>query len=371
MQEMNDLKRTSLFDVHVSAGARMVGFGGYAMPVQYEGIVSEHLATRKSSGIFDVSHMGRFFVSGADLLGFLQHVLTNDASRLTVGQSQYTMIPTPTGGAVDDAYLYKFVDDEFLLVVNASNRDKDWRYLMDFAGNFEVELHDKSDQTAMIALQGPDSQHVLENLITAGQLPEFKRNACGKIQLCGIDCLIARTGYTGEKICFEIFLWAENAALLWKKLAEADAKPIGLGARDTLRLEAGLPLYGHELGTDINGDEIPIFACPLANFAVSFDESKGDFIGKDQLQKQFENGLPRSINPIEIIGRGLAREKTDIFYDGQKVGYVTSGNMIPVWKGDKHILKPMCLGYVDSKLQKGAQVELMVRNKPVNAVISK
>jgi aminomethyltransferase len=263
---MTTLSRTVLYPRHVELGAQMVDFGGWDMPVQYpDGILKEHLATRRTAGLFDVSHMGRFIVSGTGALDFLQHVLTNHARALDVGESQYTLIPDQTGGAVDDAYLYRFFQDRYLLVVNAANREKDWAHLQNELPHFEgVQLEDQTAEIAMISLQGPQAKAILSQLVGEEALPEPRRNCLSIAAMKGHWLWLARTGYTGEPLCFEVFMPADSAISVWDAMQAGGAMPIGLGARDTLRLEAGLPLYGHELGVDPEGAAIPIFAVPLA-----------------------------------------------------------------------------------------------------------
>ena len=292
------MKKTPLFERHVALGARMVEFGGWEMPIQYPaGIIAEHLATRRKAGLFDVSHMGRFLVRGPGALPFLQKVLTNNAAALGAGRAQYTLIPTPTGGALDDAYLYCLDREEYLLVVNASNRDKDWEFFRDARrGMTGLEMEDRGEELAMISLQGPDSRRILLALLAEGApagardadryLPEPGRNNLCPAVFGSVPLTIARTGYTGESLGFELFLPSRDAATVWDRLIALGAVPMGLGARDTLRLEAALPLYGHELGVDHEGREIPVFASSLARFGVSFSSLKGDFIGRGELQRQ-------------------------------------------------------------------------------------
>jgi len=287
---MSDLHRTVFYDRHVARGAKMVEFAGWEMPIQYpEGIVSEHLATRRGAGLFDVSHMGRFVFRGEGALAFLQHALTNNAAALRVGESQYTIIPNEAGGAVDDAYLYRFFEDSYLLVVNASNREKDRDHFQNILPEFkDAELTDRTEEMAMLSLQGPLSKKILLEVMEDGRLPDPVRNALSRITIRGAEILVARTGYTGEPVCFELFIKRDDALMIWDLLLERGAVPIALGARDTLRLEAALPLYGHEFGVDPDGKEIPIFAVALGNVAVSFSPLKGDFIGRKALLKQWE-----------------------------------------------------------------------------------
>ena len=392
---MSQPQRTPFYARHVAAGAKMVEFGGWEMPVMYQtGIVKEHLATRKEAGLFDVSHMGRFIVRGGKALKFLQHTLTNNAEALDIRTTgaQYTLIPNETGGAVDDAYLYRFEEDEYLLVVNAANRDKDWEHLQTLLSvTNEIELLDRTNEISMLSLQGPQSRHILKSVISTGELPEPKRNSVGTVSISGADVMVARTGYTGEPLCFELFVGQENALMLWDRLIEEGASPVGLGARDTLRLEAGLPLYGHELGLDSDGKEIPILACQVAKSAVSFSPLKGEFLGRAPLLRQFEAlkgiisrdyslmaDLPRMIRPIAIIERGIAREGSKIFKGERHVGYVTSGTMVPMWsvrgeglesaQTDQQELRSICLGYINSDIIEDERLGVEIRGKVVEAV---
>jgi aminomethyltransferase len=391
---MEQLLKTVFYEKHVELGAKMVEFGGWEMPVQYEtGIVQEHLSTRKQAGLFDVSHMGRFIISGPDALDFLQLVLSNNAAALEVDESQYTMIPDEKGGAVDDAYLYRFFEDEYLLVVNAANREKDWQHFMDLKANFgQLRIEDHTRQLSMLSLQGPNSKEILSAVIDTGRLPEPIRNALSIVQINGNRAMIARTGYTGEPICFELFIENHAAPAIWELLLEKGAVPVGLGARDTLRLEAGLPLYGHELGQDSAGRLIPIFACNLARFAVSLSPLKGEFVGKAALAKQFEafkrivdhdysllDDLPRLILPIELQGKGIARSGAPVLYRGKNAGLVTSGTMVPYWQSagsglnttqsaDRQ-MRAIGLALVDSRLVEGDEIEIEIRGKRVKAYV--
>lgn len=393
---MSQLKRTIFYERHVALGAKMVEFSGWEMPVFYPtGIVQEHLATRKGAGLFDVSHMGRFIVRGAGALKFLQHVLSNNAEALdiTTTGAQYTLIPNETGGAVDDAYLYRFVKEEYLLVVNAANREKDWNHLQSVLGDFDgVELVDHTEDIVMLALQGPKSRDLLEEIIEVGPLPEPVRNAVSIVSISGVKVKLARTGYTGEPLCFELFANREDGLMLWDLIVAKGATPIGLGARDTLRLEAFLPLYGHELGEDPEGKEIPMFACPLAKFAVSLSPLKGQFIGRAELARQHEafrrivsrdysliHDLPRMIKPIAVAGRGIAREGAKVFKGDKHVGYVSSGTMVPMWEVEgvglesaqtnRHGLRSICLGYIDSDIIEEEKVTIEIRGKAVDAMV--
>lgn len=392
---MSELSRTVFYERHLELGAKMVEFAGWEMPIQYPpGIIQEHLVTRREAGLFDVSHMGRFTVRGEGAIPFLQHVLTNNAAALEVGKSQYTIIPNQTGGAIDDAYLYRFVEDEYLLVVNASNRVKDWEHFQAILPEFpEVELADRTEELAMVSLQGPCSKEILSSVIESGGLPEPARNSLSRAVIAGAEVLISRTGYTGEPLCFELIIPREGAVRIWNLFLERGASPIGLGARDTLRLEAGLPLYGHEFGRDPEGKEIPIFAVGLANVAVSFSPLKGDFIGRVPLHRQREArrlirkegdlsriaDLPRFIRPVAVSGRGIARPGNPVFRGDKPVGFVTSGTAVPKWKWEGEGLesrlvseketRAIGLALVDSDLRNGDEVEIESRGKRVAALI--
>lgn len=393
---MEKSRRTPLYDRHCALGAHMVEFGGWEMPIQYpQGIVQEHLLTRKTAGLFDVSHMARFIVRGKDAKAFLQHILTNNAEALDGHEAgaQYTFIPNASGGAVDDAYLYRFEENAHVLVVNAANLDKDWDVLRAASQAFpDVALTDRTEEIAMLALQGPRSRDILAAVVESGALPEPLRNAAGVVTIQGRDVRVARTGYTGEPVCFELFVPAEIAPELWDRLLEEGASPVGLGARDTLRLEAGLPLYGHELGIDPDGNEIPIMACPLARFAVSFSPLKGDYVGRKALLHQFEarariltrdfsriQDLPRLIRPVAVTGRGVARDGARVFRGEKLVGYVTSGTMVPYWKTtgeglestqlDEHALRALCLAYIDADVLEDEELSIEVRGRQLEAVL--
>ena len=393
------MEKTILHDRHLALKAQMVDFGGWDMPIQYPaGILQEHLATRKRAGLFDVSHMGRFRVAGRGALPFLQRVLTNNAAALAVGKSHYSILANANGGAIDDAYLYRFTYGVFLFVVNAANRQKEWNHLQTALAEFaDVALEDQSEALAMISLQGPESLRILTPLIESGSLPEAKRNALSSGAMFGQPVLIARTGYTGEPLGFELFVPAALAGRIWDALCEGGAAPVGLGARDTLRLEAGLPLYGHEFGMDRDGREIPILAVGAAKIAVSFAPEKGEFLGKAALQKQFDAlqafkqadfsriaALPRRVRLLALTGKGIARAGDRVFQQDTPVGYVTSGTMTPYWKtqgdGDAFRLldetgkRAIALALLESSLPEGslpegAALDVEIRGKRTEAVI--
>jgi aminomethyltransferase len=393
---MSELKRTPLYDRHLALGAKIVEFGGWEMPLFYPtGIVGEHLATRKGAGLFDISHMGRFVIRGSGARRFLQHVLTNNAEALD-GQwvsGQYTIIANESGGAVDDAYLYLRGNGDHLLVVNAANRVKDLAHLNRYLKGFEeVMIEDRTETLAMLSLQGPMSRTILEGLITGGVIPQPLRNTMSTVFVETIRIDAARTGYTGEPLCFELFTDRDKVGLLWEKLIEGGATAAGLGARDTLRLEAGLALYGHELGVDPEGLEIPVFAIPGAKIGVSFSARKGDFVGRKPLERQFRaferivfrdysliKDLPRLMQPVALTGRGVARAGARVLKDGRLSGYVSSGTMVPAWifdglgfdakPIDRHELRPLCLAYMDSQIVEDDRVSIDIRGKLVEAVV--
>jgi aminomethyltransferase len=394
----HNLKKTPLNERHRDHGAKMVDFGGWDMPVQYEtGILQEHLATRKFGGLFDVSHMGRFRFKGAGRIPFLQHVLSNNAEALEPWKAQYTQIPNENGGLIDDAYLYRFGEDDYLLVVNASNADKDWAHFQEQARRFpDLIMENHSEKLAMIAFQGPLAGRILEAQIESGTLPKPFRNSLSQVILAGTKILLGRTGYTAEPICFELFVPAERAELIWSRLNEAGRSlgvlPVGLGARDTLRLEGGLPLYGHEFGIDAEGNEIPAFAFPLTGVAVSFAERKGDFIGRHALACQFEEVkklmagryspsalLPRRIRPVAVIDKGVARQGDAVFIGDRKVGIVTSGTVAPYWKfeGESSAMRitgeserrAVAMALLDAALMPDQEVEILVRERRIKARI--
>jgi aminomethyltransferase len=374
----------------------MVEFGGWDMPLLYpSGVVEEHLNTRSGVDIFDVSHMGRFIIRGANALRFIQHVLTNNAEALDLAPAgaQYTLIASETGAAVDDAFLYRFVEGEYLLVVNASNRIKDLEHLRRYAESFDgVELIDRTYDIAMFALQGPKSRELLEAVVEAGALPEPYRNGVGVARIAGAGVMVSRTGYTGEPIGFELFVDRANALMLWDLLLEKGARPAGLAARDTLRLESALPLYGHEYGYDPDGKEIPCFAAPIGKLAVSFSPLKGDFIGRAALEKQFAAysriiardystiaDLPRMFKCVAVTGRGIARAGARVFKGDKHVGYISSGTMAPSWVFDdngllsrqtgEHKLRAICLAYIDSDIIEDDRLIIDIRGKIVEAVV--
>ncbi len=374
---MSELKRTPLYDAHVAAGATMVDFGGWEMPIQYPaGIVAEHLYDRKVCGIFDVSHMGRLIIEGPDRLAFVQKVLTNNAAALVPGRCQYTMIPTEDGNAVDDAYLYMFEEDKFMLVVNASNTDKDLAHFEKYLPEFNCTVTNVTATYSSIAVQGPEAEKILMILSGGAPITGPKKNDTNELKMEGRTVRASRTGYTGDPIGFELFIDATEVNWLWNRLIELGARPTALGARDTLRLEAGLPLYGHELGEDTSGKEIPIFAVPLARFAVSFAEEKGDFVGKEKLLAQKENGTEKKAMAISLIDRGIVRAGMEVYLGDKHIGWVSSGTMVPYYNFDDsgNILettgkRAIGFAYIDSTVTKEDIIYIDIRGKRVKAKV--
>ena len=370
---MSKLKRTPLYDAHVAAGATMVDFGGWEMPIQYPaGIITEHLYDRRRCGIFDVSHMGRILVEGSQRVAFLQKVLTSNVAALRPGRAQYCMIPTETGGAVDDAYLYMFEEDKYLLIVNASNTDKDLEHFAKYLPDYDCRLTNITDTCSSIAVQGPDAEEILKTLSGGKDITGNRKNDLGEVMMEGHVVRASRTGYTGDPTGWELFIDASEVNWLWNRLIELGAKPTGLGARDTLRLEAGLPLYGHELGEDASGREIPIFAVSLARFAVSFREEKGDFIAKNILLAQ-KDATEKRIVPIALVDRGVMRAGMDIYSGEKHVGWVTSGTMVPYYAfdgdeiTDKTGKRSIGFAYLDRSISENDPIAIDVRGKKLRA----
>lgn len=397
-------KKTPLNTWHREHGGQMIEFGGWEMPLSYKpGIIEEHLGTRRFGGLFDISHMGRFSISGKGSIPFLQYVLTNNVLSLDPGMAQYTLIPDEKGRALDDAYLYRLDEDEvgprsYLLVVNAATREKDWDWLTEQKKKFpDVVLEDRTEEIGMISLQGPATKKALEKIL---KLPDPWKNRLRIGHIEGVWVMVSRTGYTGEPLCFEVFISSEKLEFLWQTiLSEGEREgivPVGLGARDSLRLEAGLVLYGNELGLDIEGNEIPIYAMlPAARVTVSFSPLKGDFIGREALRAQFEEVnarendyllpskgnrlVPKSIMSFLITGQGIARRGYEVFADGKLVGHVTSGTMVPYWifsevgifgkPADEKKMRPIGLAYIDSDLEEGKKIEIQYRGKSIQGLI--
>jgi aminomethyltransferase len=341
------MKETPLYQAHLRHGGRMVEFAGYALPLQYTSIVEEHLAVRQGAGLFDVSHMGEFLIQGPEALAFLQWATANDAGKLKVGRAQYSMLPSEKGGVVDDIYLYRLGEAVYLMVVNAANIAKDLDHLSALAQGFRVELKDLSQATALLALQGPKAAQVLQGL-TGVDLSSRKKNDVFEAQVAGRPARLARTGYTGED-GFELFLAPEDAEAVFEALLAAGARPCGLGARDTLRLEAGFPLYGHELTEATN---------PLCTPWAWVVKKEKDFLGKEAML----SGVCQEKLVGLVLETGIPREGYRVLSGERPVGRVTSGGYSPLLE------KGIALAYVAKEAEGPFHVE--VRGRAVPASLS-
>ncbi len=342
----------------------MVDFGGWDMPVQYPaGTVEEHLRTRTHAGLFDVSHMGEVDVQGPGAIPFVNRITSNDVTKLIDGQAQYTALTTPQGTVIDDLLVYRFAEDHLFLVVNAGTTEKDWDWITSQKRDEPVELKNVSSEYCQIAVQGPDAESILQNL-TNVPLADIKYYYFTKGQVDGVDAIISRTGYTGED-GFEVYAAADQAEQLWNKLLAAGnygtdngILPCGLAARNTLRLESAMALYGHEINEETTLLE--------ANLGWICKLNKGDFIGREALAKQKEEGIKRRLIGFEVTERGIARDDQEIVIDGERLGKVTSGSPAPYLK------KNIGMGYVPKEFaNEGQQIQIDVRGRLVNAQIVK
>ncbi len=356
------LKQTPLNAAHRRAGGRMVDFGGWDMPVQYpSGTVEEHLRTRTRAGLFDVSHMGEIDVRGQDAIAFINRICSNDVTKLVDGQAHYSALTTPAGTVVDDLLVYRFAPDHLMLVVNASTTEKDWDWINSHRAGEAVELKNVSPEWCQIAVQGPDALRVLQPL-TPTPLDEIKYYHFREGEVDGVASIISRTGYTGED-GFEVYAAADRAEQLWNRLLEAGdggtpegITPCGLAARNTLRLESAMALYGHEIDETTTLLEANLgWICKLA---------KGDFIGRDALARQKEEGLKRKLVGFEVTERGIARDGHNVLIDGEVVGQVTSGSPAPFLK------KNIGMAYVPVEhAGVGREIQIDVRGRAVAARI--
>ena len=354
----SSLKRTPLYDEHRALGARMVEFSGWEMPVQYGSILEEHRAVRSMAGLFDVSHMGEFGVEGLDELADLQHLVPNDVSKLTIHQALYTQLCLPDAGTIDDLLVYRLGENQYMTVVNAGNIDRDFAWAEQQIGNFDVRLTNRSYETGLLALQGPFAEYILQNL-TEVDLYAIRYYHCNTGKVDGIDCIISRTGYTGED-GFELYCSSDHVVKLWRavlaSVREHGILPAGLGARDTLRLEAGYCLYGHELDETSNPLE--------AGLGWTVKLNKGQFIGHDALANIKEQGLKRKLIGIEMVERGVPRGGYAIYANGRQIGALTSGAPSPI------LNKNIGMGYVEAAYAvPGAPVSIDIRGKQTAAQI--
>ncbi|MFN8591273.1 MAG: glycine cleavage system aminomethyltransferase GcvT [Thermomicrobiales bacterium] len=359
--EAPQLKQTALRSRHEALGARMIPFAGWLMPVSYRGILDEHRAVRQAAGLFDLGHMGQVGITGPDALPFLQKVTTNDVSVLAPGDAQYSMLPNPQGGVIDDIIVYRYPDrDGYFVVVNASNHDVDVAWLIEQRGEhpeFDVTIADLSDSFGMVAIQGPEAAAIVARL-SEDDLADLDAFHWRRGAIAGIPTWIARTGYTGED-GFEFYVDQARTGELWDALMQAGEDfalaPIGLGARDTLRLEARMPLYGNELAMDISPLEAGV------GWAVKLD--KGDFIGRDRIAGMKAAGVPRKTVGFKLVERaGSARHGYPVEVDGREVGVVTSGAHSP------SLGQEIGLALVAADVAGvGKPLDIVIRNKPVHA----
>lgn len=349
--------KTPLYEAHVKAGGKIVPFGGYLLPVQYEtGVIKEHMAVRTQAGLFDVSHMGEILCEGKDALANLQMILTNTFENMVDGQARYSPMCNEKGGTVDDLIVYKKADENYFIVVNAANKDKDYQWML--AHQFgDVKFTDVSEQYAQLALQGPKAMEILKKLTAEENIPKKYYHAVFDTEVAGMPCIISKTGYTGED-GVELYLDSSLGEKMWDAVLEAGKEeglvPCGLGARDTLRMEAAMPLYGHEMDDDVTPLETGL------GFAVKM--AKEDFIGKAALEEKGEPAIKRI--GLKVTGRGIIREHQDVFVDGKKIGHTTSGTHCP------YLGYPIAMALVDaSYTEVGTKVSVEVRGRSVEAEI--
>lgn len=346
-------KRTCLYDKHVKLGALISPFGGFDMPIQYSTIIDEHQAVRNDCGVFDVSHMGEVTVKGKDAERFVQHIFTNDVSKIEPGQILYGMMCYDNGGTVDDLLVYKMAVNDFFLVINAANIDKDWQWMQENAKGFDIELVNRSEDYGQVAVQGPNAETVVEEVLGL----ECKDLVFYTVKTIG-DIIISCTGYTGED-GFEIYASHNYICECWDKLIESGrCKPCGLGCRDTLRFEVGLPLYGDELSADIS----PV----MSGLSMFCKLDKEEFIGKEALAAQKANGVEKRVIGIELEGKAIPRNGYAVVKDGETVGEVTTGY---------HSIstdKSVCMALVKAEFAKlGTPLEVQIRKKTFPGVVVK
>lgn len=356
---MEQLKQTALFERYQPHGGKLVEYAGWNMPVEFSSLTEEHEAVRKAAGLFDVSHMGEITVKGKDAEAYLQNLVTNNIAGMQEEQVLYNIMCYPDGGVVDDLLVYKNTTTDYLLVVNAANLEKDYQWILDQKGAYEVELQNISDQVSELALQGPKAEVILQKL-TETNLAEIKFFYLKQhVSVAGADCIVSRTGYTGED-GFEIYLSNEDAPKVFEAILEAGkeegVKPIGLGARDTLRFEACLPLYGNEISKDISPIEAGL------GYFVKFDA--GEFIGREALLKQKEQGPDRILVGIEMKENGIPRHGYDVLANGEQIGVITTGYYSPTLEKN--------IGFALIKQEfasLGNEVEVQIRKNRAKATV--
>jgi aminomethyltransferase len=353
------MKKTPLNQIHKELGAKMTDFGGWEMPVEYTGIIEEHKAVRNQAGLFDVSHMGEILISGENAAKSLQKIITNDLQKLEPGKIIYTPICKPDGGIIDDLLVYCLKEDSYLLVVNASNIEKDYKWIKENLLD-KTEAENLSDKYAMLALQGPESKKILTQL-TDIDLNSLDYYRFREAKVAGVEMIISRTGYTGE-LGYELYFQPDSAEKIWDELLEAGTdfglQPCGLGARDTLRLEKMYALYGNDIDEKTNPYE--------AGLSWTVAVNKGDFIGREKLVEIEENCCQRKLSPFKITGRGMARHGYDIFAGEVKIGEVTSGSYSPTLE------QGIGLAYLKSEYtEPGTEIEIKVRRRKIKAEVVK
>lgn len=350
-------RKTPLYEQHEAAGGKIVPFAGYLLPVQYPtGVIAEHMAVRTRCGLFDVSHMGEVLLRGRDAPANLQMLMTNSFTGMEIGRVRYSPMCNDRGGVVDDLIVYRTGEEDYMIVVNAANREKDVRWMQEHLTG-EATLEDVSDRIGQLALQGPLAQKILDPLLQSGELPVKYYSFCAPVNVAGVECLVSRTGYTGED-GFELYCRAEDAPALWESLLDAGKAdgliPCGLGARDTLRLEASMPLYGHEMDDTVSPLETGL------SFAVKMN--KDDFIGKSALERRGTPAIRRV--GLEVAGRGIVRECQGVYVGEARIGRTTSGTYCP------YLEKALAMALIDTAYaQPGQMVWVDVRGRKVEAKV--
>lgn len=351
--------KTPLYDTHVKYNGKIVPFAGYLLPVQYEsGVISEHMAVRTKAGLFDVSHMGEIICKGKDALKNLQNLLTNDFTNMVDGQARYSPMCNEEGGTVDDLIVYKYKEDIYYIVVNAANKDKDYKWMLDHKFG-DVTFEDMSDSISQIALQGPKSLEILSKLASDENIPEKYYHCIFNAEVDGMKCIVSQTGYTGED-GYEIYLSNEDAPKMWESLMCAGKEfgliPCGLGARDTLRLEAAMPLYGHEMDDTVDPLETGL------GFAVKM--TKDDFIGKKAIEEKGD--FTRKRVGLKVLKRGIIREHEEVYLGEKLIGHTTSGTHCP------YLGYPIAMALIDiDYTELGTKVDVLVRGRKIEAEVVK
>ena len=355
-------KKTPLYEEHVKLGGKMVDYAGWMLPVQYEGLIPEHEAVRNAVGIFDVSHMGSVVIKGKDALAYTNYLMTNDVTKIVDNQVLYSFLANENGGVVDDLLIFRYNEEHFYLVPNAANIEKDYEWMVDHKGDFDVEIENQSEFTNIVAVQGPNAEKTVQKLTDYDLSSIGFFRFASDVDIAGVKCVISRTGYTGED-GFEIFAQDDDIIKVWNGVLEAGeefgVKPVALGCRDTLRFEAALPLYGNEIDDEQNPLEAGF------KFFVKLDK-EADFIGKEALNKIWNDGIKQKLVGFELLGKGIPRQGYEVYKDGEKIGRITTGYMAPT------IGKPIGNAIIDvDQAELGNEIEIKVRKKFVPAKVIK